>query len=249
MESSAPYFLYAHFNDPHQPYRRRAPWYEPATDETRDAISRYDSEIRFMDESLARLYREMGWEENTVLVVVSDHGEELMQRGRMAHGFSLFDELNRVLMIVRAPGLVGLRDSSVNVSLVDVLPTVLDLAGIPPVEGRDGRSLDGLLPEGRPIFAHRGRASGTANLWAVIQGKWKLIVSDKDGSEQLFDLRADPGETVNVAGERAEVTSALRERLGEFSAAASASGQPVEVPLDEELFEQLESLGYVGGDD
>jgi arylsulfatase A-like enzyme len=255
-----PYFLYLHFNDVHRPYDAREPWYEPDADETRDTISRYDSEIRYLDGELRRLYDTLGWERDTLLVVASDHGEGLMQRGKMGHWFSLNVELQHVLLLLRAPGLAP-RDVQANASLVDVVPSVLDLLGLEPAQGRDGRSLLPLARAGasespapdfaeRPVFGHRSGARFRWNrgkaLWSVTRGRWKLIQDTGKDTLELFDLEQDPGELHDLSAAEPERVRALASELAEFQRAqAPADGDAVRVPLDEALTEELRALGYL----
>jgi len=140
--SDRPGFTYIHFNDVHGPYTERAPWYRAQSDPFRARIERYDSEISYVDDVLGRLYRDLAWDRDTIFCVVTDHGEEFKDHGNTGHGFSLFGEVQRVVMILAAPSLdVGPAVVDANVSLVDVLPTILELAGLETPEDADGRSL------------------------------------------------------------------------------------------------------------
>jgi arylsulfatase A-like enzyme len=257
---SRPYFLYLHFDDVHAPYEERSPWYRDEGGESANKISAYDSDISYLDQVLEGLYRDFGWDRNTLLVVVSDHGEELGERGRFGHWFSLFDELLRVLLVVSGADL-GIPAQSVGAgaSLVDVLPTILDVVGCPLPADRDGTSLAPLLrPDAaaaageavpRTLFAHRMEPRGGANpedlhMWAAVHGRWKLI--DQPGGRKLFQVEADPRERTNRLDQRPEIAARLEQELERFRAAGiDRSGDTAEVELDAKTLDELEKLGYV----
>ncbi len=225
-----PTFLYLHFNDPQQPYVYRRPWYRDSLDPEKQARSAYASEISYTDKALRELYEEQGWSEDTLLVVTSNHGEELWDHGGTGHGFSLYNELLRILWLIRGPG-VPSRTIEANVHLVDIAPTVLDLAGIA-FEPRDGLSHHHLLQEhpprgvvhrlrGRTLFAHRERhrttPGGTSDhLLSAIRGPYKLISGP--GTEELFHWIEDPTEQQNLLDQVPEPPEAadLRRALEVF---------------------------------
>ena len=254
ISRSSPTFLYIHFNDVHKPYTPRAPLYKKQEGKLQDDIARYDSEIRWVDRTLKELYDQFGWGENTILWIVSDHGEEFMDHGTLGHGFSLFDELMRVVGILHAPGIEP-GSVDVNVSLIDVLPTLMDWLDVPLPDERDGRSLLPLLRGERTgqaerefgeriLFGHRRNRVATEVLWAALFGSWKLIEDTSTGERMLFDLQEDPGETDNKIEEHAELAQVLQASLDRLKQSQSLGSGPVEVPMDEALLEHLRSLGY-----
>ena len=260
---AGPSFLYVHFNDVHKPYGGREPFYEPAQNELEDVVARYDSEIAYLDRWIEHLYEELGWGADTVVVILSDHGEEFADHGGKGHGYSLYRELNHVLLLVFAPELApGPARVEANVSLVDVLPTLLDAAGLDPFEQAQGRSLVPLLGGGgeavfeqRTLFAHRIRGKDLEPIyervpvWSVIRGRWKLIRKDKTGERELYDLYADPGEANDLAAERSQLVEELSRELAAFEReTARLEGEHIEVEVDDELFEHLDELGYTGDD-
>ena len=164
-------------------------------------------------------------------------------------------------MMFYAPsmGLEPRRISATNVSLIDILPTLLDLVGGKPVGDEEGVSLVPLLKNGdgsrelakalrrRILFAHRlGSDDPQRELWAAIHRYWKLI-EQPDGRGKLYDHRADPREKRNVYRRHREVPGArLVAVLEEFKdREVRESPEAVQVELDDELKETLESLGYV----
>jgi arylsulfatase A-like enzyme len=281
---AAPAFLYLHLMDPHRPLHRREPWYRPSDDARQDLASAYDSELGFLDRTLARLSREMQWDHDTLLVVLSDHGEELLDRGRHGHGRTLRPEVVRVLMMVSAPCL-GLGPGVVeeNVSLVDVAPTLLQLIGEAPPARADGRSVIPELlaaPAGaapapdrrhgldRDLLLHVRRLDlgPPIELWGLVHGRWKLTLNPsgriapvpgkvstgpvRPNRIELHDLQADPHETTDRSDDRAQLTAQLMLVLRSFQASAcDEPGEPVRIELDDELLQQLRSLGYAGPPD
>lgn len=256
ITASSPYFLYLHLNDAHEPYTPHQPWYRGGSEPAR-TVSAYDSEISYLDGVLEGLYRDFDWRRNTLLMVVSDHGEELGERGRFGHGFSLRQVLIRVLLVISGPD-VGIPAKAIAtpVSLVDVLPTLLELVDLPVPRGLDGLSLARLLgpeaavPEAmasRTLFAQRVDRSGEEErvLWTALRMPWKLITRS-DAKPRLFDLSSKPGKRSNLAGQRPDETAELLAVLDEFQRSASQlDSEQVEVELDPETLETLKSLGYV----
>ncbi len=159
---------------------------------TRD---RYDQNIRFTDDALGTFLEAL--DPSTTVIVFSDHGEEFWEHGGFEHGHSLYDELVRVPLIIKGPGVpAGRHDTPV--SLLDVAPTALDLAGLDPADS-DGVSLVGLLG-GTPLAPRvlgLGRSYYTPDLWGAVAGGKKWITGD--GGQELYDLGSDPGETQDLA--------------------------------------------------
>ncbi|HEY0513067.1 MAG TPA: sulfatase [Thermoanaerobaculia bacterium] len=285
-ELRPPFFLYVHYIDPHIPYDPVVGWdgrplpaalrARPVTIQEIDAphfvqrprelLTRardlYDGEIRGSDDALRDLVaglRRRGLMKNTILVVTADHGEELEDHGRMSHGQTVYQELLQVPLVIHAPRLIaaGLRPG--RASLMDVVPTLLDLLGLPQPAGKDaldGASLASLLtsasrPEAareRPFLAHLDFVDGTG--LALIEGKWKLVLGKNPYRKELFDLAADPGERHSLLGSpaAAEVFPRLARELsdvyGGYSRAALAR---TTVAMADRLTRSLADLGYVAG--
>jgi len=231
-------------------------------------IALYDGEIAYVDHELGRLFDEMsraGYLENTVIVVTADHGEDLGEHGiYFCHTF-LYDASVKVPLLLRYPKRVppGTRVEP-PVELIDIFPTVAELAGIS-VEALplDGSSL--LTPlrtgEGKPYvftesrFFHpslaryknyRLQVPGLEGKWrSVRHGDLKLIMIPTLGGVEweMYDLASDPGETKNLAGEH-PMEETLRKALEDWMASARTRTGPAR-GLDEETIERLRSLGYV----
>jgi arylsulfatase A-like enzyme len=250
--------VYLHYLDTHTPYRLPEPAATrfadpayrggigsrftdvvPAREGRLDAADRqhvidlYDGTIRWVDDNLGRLLdglRERGLLDRTLVVITSDHGEELFERGGFFHGQSLYDEQLHVPLLVRFPG--GAHAGRVvepQVSHVDLVPSVADVLDVPVFPGVDGRSwmplVRGEHDPVRPLFA---RAANPERPWrfAVRLPAEKLILTVDPPSEALFDLAADPGEHTNRIGDPAEAPALaeLRTLLEGFRAPLADMG-------------------------
>lgn len=191
----------------------------PDFEEVSEWVSaRYDQNVRWVDDELARLLEAVGPEATVVLF--SDHGEELWDHDGFEHGHQFGEELLRVPLAVKSPGLAAGRFDG-PASLLDVAPTLLELAGLPPDEDAAGRSLvpvtfgdagaaDALaarpLAFGRPLYGDDG--------WGVIDRdrKW----TSRAGVQTVHDLAADPAEQTDLAAgtDPAPFHAALSAALG-----------------------------------
>ncbi len=249
LHGDQPYFLYLHFNDVHSPYHARAPWYINSPVFREQQISAYDSEISYLDMELRRISKLLQWDDHTVIVVASDHGEEFGEHGRTGHNFSLHDELMHTLLLLHGPGVRPGRVAA-NVSTIDLVPTILDLAGIAADPALKGHSLAAVATDeawdGDVAFAHRLERDqrGDRHLWAVVDGPWKAISGG--GKLELYNLRETRAEQEDLAAAHPAVADTLARRLEEFQRGAfSIENERIEVPLDREALERLRSLGYV----
>jgi len=256
IQAGEPYFLYLHFNDPHHPYHRRKRWHYEAEGEVDQKRALYDSEIGYLDNVLEKLYADFNLEQNTIIAVVSDHGEEFKEHGRWYHGFSLHGELNRVVFMLHAPqaGVTPGRHSE-NVSLIDMAPTLVELAGLASDQAFDGLSLvpvlrgsDALRPQllGRSLYSHRFK--GDSHMWAVMREQWKLIV-DSDGNTELYDMQNDRGEFQNLVEQHAELATRLQSEIDSYKALGERTdADSTSVELSDKLLERLKALGYIKDD-
>ena len=255
-----PWFLFVHYFDPHAVYNPHE-GFEGRFGST--DVARYDGEIAFTDHHVGRLLDgldELGFSENTVVALVSDHGEEFLDHGMLRHGKTLYREVMQIPFSIRAPGVTPRRVRD-TVRIVDVSPTVLDLLRVPrPTTPIAGRSLAPLLRgesiEPRGALAElRLREAYAAD--AYVLGRWKLI-ADRDGDGPsgsggagtflLFDREADPTEQHDVASSHPEVvgelTRHLERALQEARDLAAAYGESERLTLSGEELEQLRALGY-----
>ena len=257
MKSGDPFFLYVHFNDIHGPYKGRAPWYRGTGEERTDIPAAYDSEIRYTDGVIEKIVQRFDPAGTGLFVALSDHGEEFWDHGALGHGFTLHYELNRIVWLLHAPTLgIGAKRQSTNVSIVDVAPTLVELAGGAAEAGDDGRSLVPLLRrddrtvglqrelDARTVYAHRAhRHDPEQQLWSATQGRWKIIRSIE--GERLYDLAIDTAEHNDVAALHPDIVSRLSESINALRAAETVAGEKVAMPLEPDMIEHLRALGYV----
>ncbi|GEM_PF-529763 len=271
-----PFLLYLHYMETHTPYATGGegpgPFEDPdyagpltGAHEELDAVLRgqytltpadqvqldalYDQAVLQLDTAIGQLLADLdrrGLAEDTVVVLVADHGEELLDHGSLLHGYTLYQEQLHVPLIIRAPGLAP-RVVETPSRQVDVLPTLLGLLGVDtalPLQGRD--LLGAQSGEPAPIYGSTQlRALWTAQAETLVQDGWKLIETTlpQPGTE-LFHLAQDPGEARDRTDEEPERVQALREALTGFrDALPQAAGQAVTLEGDE--LEALRALGYV----
>jgi len=225
-------------------------------DETdRDKVrALYDGEIARMDEVLASLLAridERDLRDDTMVVVLGDHGEEFWDHGSVLHAHTVFQELLHVPLLLRVPALLKQSHRiAQRVSLVDVVPTLLELLALPAPPGLVGHSLVPLLhgePEPtHPLFAE-GYAS-YAKLQSVIDGDLKLIRNIETHAVSLFDLAADPGEKNDIAASRPADVERMQALLDStLGIPKSVVQDPMGLPkdVDTKTKDQLRHLGYI----
>lgn len=207
----------------------------------------YDAGLRYVDDQLAKFFaglERMGVLDDAIVMVTSDHGEELGEHGGLLHRDLLYEELVHIPWIARGRRIPSgvVRDQMV--SLVDLAPTVLALVEVPVPDQMEGMPVLPVTPDRELVFAQYGQSR-----YMVRSGRWKLIESFSERKLELYDLESDPGETRNLAAERTEIVDRyrreLRRWLQERTPVAGAS-EPVQ--LDEEEVERLKALGYLGGE-
>ncbi len=252
-EAGKPLFLWTHFMSPHEPYLPPAPFlgrflppgeldeYNEQVDSARGAVGRYaagdqpvidrlrlryDEYIAYTDDAVQRLLdrlRGTGVLDNAVIIITADHGQSFEKGWHGHRGPELYDALIHIPLLVQVPGqTAGARISS-NAEQVDLLPTVLDLAGLQTPPWAEGETLRGAFEggqiSGKPKFSFdleresRFRPPSRGN-YAVIQGREKFIHHQLSGCEELYDLAADPSEDHNlVAAAAPEKLATLRQLI------------------------------------
>ena len=234
----------------------------------------YDGSIRGMDVELGRLIerlRTLGLDDDTLIVFMSDHGEEFLEHGRMFHGQTVYNELTQVPLVMRWPGVIpaGVVVDE-NVQLIDIMPTLLDLSGLPHPEGLQGRSLLPFVAPAdagtvaswvtRPAFSEKALTTGDPALpladtesYAVIDDDWLLIhnrARDDDTPEfELYDVATDPLNLTNVAEGQTEMVERLAREIDRWHRIAEQARLPDDAEatagLSQEQLERLRSLGYI----
>lgn len=280
------FFAYLHYNDPHYPYKPRAEFarfgstttrvqIEGATKEAfrkgtlklsqediHQLIDLYDGEILYADTFVGELLDTiigLGYR-NLTVIITADHGEEFLDHGDITHGQSLYSELVRVPFIVTGSGLPapkrGTHSDSV-VELIDIMPTLIEMAGLPRPPGIQGKSLAAML-RGDPhaasttepvIFSERRDPTDLSFSSTAFDGRWKLIDDVPKGKRLLFDLAADPAEKNPIAIGGDDVAQRLALRLTGWSTANLSLYETIRPddsrPLDAETERRLRSLGYI----
>ncbi len=254
MQTGRPYFLYLHYMDPHRPYQKRSPWYVKGEGELLDSIAAYDSEIAYVDSKIREAFELLRWDEGTLVLVTSDHGEEFQEHGGWDHGRTLYEEVLTVPLIVYSSAeelQVGRVEEPV--SVLDILPTLREYVGLPSNPVEQGVSLlpalrgDGRVQPDRTLYADLRSPPwfGDQTVKAVVRGsdKYVLILPD---TEEVYDLASDPGEQNSVFAEGGTVAVALRAALDVFEETCPRFAQEsVGVELGDEDLEKLKALGYV----
>ncbi|HUU53281.1 MAG TPA: sulfatase [Armatimonadota bacterium] len=277
-----PFFLWMHYLDPHAPYgspetpeelRRAYPgewetarrdWYEEMQDAPAEVRARYQQfcremyaeEVRYADRCVGKVLTELkrrGIYDNSIVVILSDHGEELFDRGGFEHGHSMHEEVLRVPLLVKWPK--GVEADAVvgqTVALGSVTATVLELAGCPPMDGTRVTPLprwDG--GPGAEVFSE-GTLHGVEQT-ALTTDEYKVIyrpgADEGGGAFEVYDRRRDRGERHDLAGTGA--ASELRARLRALTEEAQATrarrgeSQVPRIEMTEEERRRLKSLGYL----
>ncbi|MDD9939184.1 MAG: sulfatase [Myxococcales bacterium] len=193
-DPQGPLFIYSHIFDPHSPYNlggdEGPPW------------ERYLAEVSMVDRAIGTLRRELrkrGLHNRTYLIVTSDHGEAFGEHGRDFHATTVYEEMIRIPLLIEGPG-VGAHRVDRPAGLIDVAPTILSLFGQPTPGYVMGQSLvpfmRGERPElSRPLAVDGGRAMRAM----LFEQRWKAMVDEKRGTEEVYDLREDPEERRNLA--------------------------------------------------
>jgi arylsulfatase A-like enzyme/cytochrome c-type biogenesis protein CcmH/NrfG len=241
-----PTFVWVHLFDPHAPYDA------PEPERSLHPESPYAAGIAFADRVVGDLlagYRELERFDPSIVVLTADHGESLSEHGEATHGVFVYDATVRVPLVIRAPGLHQGLKVAWPVGLVDVMPTILSLAGLPPAESLDGvdltpflRGADGDGAQDRPLFLE-SRLPLLQYGWSPVVGvrtaNWKLI---QGVSPELYDLAQDPRELRDLATTERERVAELENLLARQPA---DEGTAEEMELDLETRAKLEALGYL----
>jgi choline-sulfatase len=248
-QAGKPFFVWVHLYDPHLPYNPPGPFREQYRTHP------YDGEIAYADRQLGRLIDVVGKKApgNTIIAVLSDHGESLGDHGEYTHGVFVYDSTLRIAFMMAGPGIpAGMRIKR-QVRSIDFLPTLLNLMG-----GKAPHQVQGtsLVPAFSGKLVSTGVSytetlypkinMGWAELRAIRTDHWMYIRAPKP---ELYDLIRDPGETTNVIQqhplERERFEAILN---GIISVGGHGTTEKVQMKLiDKQTEEELNSLGYVAG--
>jgi len=242
-----PFFLWLHYFDPHAPYAA------PLSYQQKFSGNKYHAEIAYTDTQIGRVIAELeklGISDRTLVIVTSDHGEGLNEHGEETHAHLVYDTTIRVPLIFWGPpDLPRGKRISAMVRAVDIAPTVLDWAGLPPLEAIQGQTLRPLIEGGHwsEVVGYGETIEpyatfGSSPIRYVRVGRWKYIHGVRP---ELYDVLADRAELDNRAPEEPARVEELRGVLRELI----ENAPPIpgaEVAIEPDVLEQLGALGYVG---
>ena len=238
-----PFFLFLHYFDPHKTYLPHKKFNFGAS-----RIGKYDSEIAYTDHHIGRLLNHLKkkrlWK-NTIVVVTADHGEEFREHGNFWHGWKIYDEIVRVPLIIRQPGMKAHRVVE-PVTNSDIAPTLLALVGLPVPEAFKGQTIqydNRFLPQpDRPIFFETYFMDEVCK-HGIRKNQWMLIHDCDQQTWELYDTQSDPAQRQNRIETSPEVVGELKPQLLEFY--KSQPTKPEKKELSDELKNQLKSVGYL----
>jgi arylsulfatase A-like enzyme len=226
QKSSGPRFYFTHLIDAHAPYDRGGLKGTPK--------ERYLRELAMVDAQIGRLRRELGrlhLNDRAVLIVSADHGEAFGEHGTLYHAATVYDELLRVPLMIRAPGATP-QVVDTPVSLIDVGPTVLDLFGVDTPGSYMGESLAPALV-GRPLSLTRPIAaeSGRRKQAMVFPDGVKAVLDRRRRTVEVFDLTKDPGELHNLADDPRFRAAGYASKLRSFFDAHAFKKKGYRIPV------------------
>ena len=272
-----PFFAFVHFVAAHQPYRPQRPFqfYDEHPQGTaitpenyKDIqqgrivlseadlahnIALYDGAIQQVDTHVGAIVAtldEAGVAEETILIVMADHGEEFLDHGSVTHGHTLYDELIRVPLILAGPGIAEDVTIDAPVQNIDLFPTLLQIALNEEAPDLQGNSLAPLLG-GNPVAEPRPVFSESGDLHSVRDGNWKYIFDSKSDARELYDLATDPYERENRAddpatrSEQKRLASLMHDFLKTNLQRARNDPASFSRTIPDEVLNNLEALGYL----
>jgi len=268
------FFLWVDAFDPHEPNwppQRYTDMYDPGytgdihlmlvPDPTKltaaeidNVVARYKASVTFSDRCFGRIVQtidDLGLSENTCVIWMSDHGTYLNEHGHILTKTCEYEEITRTVLMIRAPGgeTAGRRFNEL-VQPADLAPTLLEMAGIPPIEQMQGESFLPLL-KGEPCQIRDMAISsiGMNNIRSKTHpivardARWAFIDRPDPAGRELYDMAADPQQTTNVAGDHPEEVARLHEAVLEFLRTHDAQPQVMRLFQDGDPGDMT---GYVG---
>jgi len=216
----------------------------------------YDGAINYIDDQLGKVFEmleELGIDDNTIIIITADHGEAFREHGRLSHAHKPYIEEVYVPLIMKGPGIPRNRIYENHVQHIDIVPTILKLLNIPQRKEMQGKSMLPLMKnletEEYPKVYSWGYEINKPR-WpfsiSLRTKKWTYIMN-QNGPDELYNRINDPEEQNNIIKKRPLIAQKLKKELEDFVALTSEAKPQVaeEVHIDEELKEQLKSLGYL----
>ena len=210
-------------------------------------VALYDGGLHYTDAQLEHFFdltSELDLDRDTLVIFISDHGEEFWDHGSVIHSHTLYQELLHVPLLIRAPGIVPTRIAA-TIPLMDLGPTILELLEIPLPVQFEGRSLLGLI---RGIeTADRLIISEQRGLKGWMEYPWKLVRKKNSDELQLFNLETDPLERTNLAISDSDIAKRLSARLdARLAGFSEREVLELEPGIDDpEHLDRLRALGYI----
>lgn len=238
--TTKPFFLWVHVFDPHFPYKPPSPF-----------SNTYDGEIAYTDQQLGRVFDSIARKspKDTIVAVLSDHGESLSDHGEYTHGVYLYDSTLRIAFLLAGPRVPSGMRVTQQARAVDVLPTLLDLVGGQPPSGIQGTTLTPTFTGKDPApWSYIETLYPKINMgWTELKGmrsnRWKYIRAPKP---ELYDLLNDPSELRNVISSHPAEREQAEAQLQTISGGQSEEKVQT-AAVDQHTLQQLKSLGYLGG--
>ena len=277
------FFLFIHTYDVHEPYNSPEPYFDLYTkgcsegkhlrtsegikpgeldaskltpEEIDYIIAVYDGGINYVDDQLGKIFeklKQLGIDDNTIIIVTADHGEAFREHGRLGHSHRPYIELIHVPLIMRGPGIPTNRIYENWVQHIDIVPTILEILNTPQREEMQGRSILPLMnnceiEEDFKTYSfgyYKNKHESPFSMSSRTK-EW-IYIMNQNGPDELYDRINDPKEQNNIIEKRPLIAQKLKEELADFIALTSEAKPQVaeKIDIDEELKEQLKSLGYL----
>ncbi len=221
----------------------------PLEDFVEFLIAAYKTEIRYTDDAMRQALAAIGIDDQTLVVITSDHGEEFYDHKKVGHRHSLYQELIHVPLVIRLPGNSAAGTViDTPVSLVDIMPTILDVLELPIPDGISGVSLkpliEGAETTSRTLYCEVKNRLGESR--CIVEYPWKLIYKYKTDTMELYNLENDPREKTNLSVAESKRAKAMQQRLSEWvdETVPRWKATPLKRLSKQEL-KQLREMGYI----
>ncbi len=249
------FFLFLHYFDPHYPYEPHKDFPFASMPLLAFSKDHYDAEIAYTDHCIGQVIeklKELKLYDNTLLIITADHGEAFGQHSESTHGYFIYHSTLHVPLIFRVPG--GPENKRINnlASLIDIVPTVCALLGLPIPSQVQGKDFSGLFTQSMNPVDERylycesllPTKLGFGPYIGLVNDRWKYIHTLEP---ELYDLLQHPLETKNIASKQSQQVKTMQGQLKsmlEKSKLGTIDGS--KVTINEKMRLRLESLGYVG---
>ncbi len=244
------FFLFLHYNDPHHEYKPPEPYASNFLDDP------YSGEIAWVDHCIGLLtakLKELAIYDSTLLIITSDHGEMLGEHGEKEHAYFIYEPAVKVPLLVKLPGKGSKQPTRVKecVGLIDVVPTICELLHFEVPPAAQGMSLAPLLHKKELPIKNRHfyiesmipTYLGTNPLLGFRTDDWKYIHTSR---AELYDLKNDPKEQVNLLEKESPRAGVFREMLEKLLKEQQSAPLGRRLITDQEIFNKLAALGDVG---